>query len=323
MNDETVRIAKENRSETDMYGQAADRLRLWLEGEQASSRAIDVFVEAGADPGVLENLPLSTHSWVFVDEAQIDAFADLEMTVVPYSGRLEPLGGELALSSEVLVQTESYATAPYVSISVPTAFSIADEVDLSALHIDAETARHEGRFPEYLTTPIATLVDERTRLVPVLPAPSRAIRLLVRADGTVLDGPFGAPVGADLAPSGEVSPYDGESTAMARFLGAAKVVRALRPRFGAGVAVAGFGSEGAQSGVGRVDSVFVASADEQHYVVDLATRRMDRVPAAVADLVERLFTSVGDREFGMHERAVLTALGLAQYQAEPVSGAVR
>ncbi|GAA3283353.1 hypothetical protein [Nesterenkonia halobia] len=293
-----------------VIGQSVDRLRLWLEGEQANSNSVDVLVDENADLEKLTELSLGDASWVFVEESQASEAADIGAALVPYGGRLEPLGGELSLSPEVLIQTESYATAPYVSVSVPTAFSVVDDVDLSALRTDVEKAQNRGEFPEHLTLPIATVLDERSWLSPLLPRRTRATRLLVRADGSVLDGPFGNPVDSDLTLTEPTEEPHDDAVAMARFLGAAKVIRALRPRLNATISVAGFGPDADASASERTDAVFVAAAEDHQYVVNLENRRVDRVPTTVAEFVESVFNAPDEAVINTEEQTVLDALGL-------------
>ncbi|KHK96354.1 hypothetical protein LK09_15300 [Microbacterium mangrovi] len=301
-------------------GAAAERLRIWLEGERADPSAVDVFVEPDAPIDAVKQLPAGDVGWVFAEQGQAEALAGTGTRVVPYTGRLDLLGGEVALAADVLVQTESYATAAYVAISVPTAFSVADEVDLSALRIDAEVALTEGRFPDHLTTPIVTVVDERALLVPILPPLPHVARLLVRADGEVLDGPLGAQTGPDL---GRAAPQRAgrDAVSLARFLGAAKVIRALRSRFGTEVEIADFGPQRRIPARERDDSVFVASAAGQAYVVDLATRRVSRVPSPIAELVEHMFSTSRGAGFDASERSVLERLGLQRYDVPAPIGA--
>ncbi|ROS76627.1 hypothetical protein [Cellulomonas sp. PhB143] len=301
----------------------ADRLRLWLEGERAVAGARDLLLETGADVELASRVSLGIDAAVFVSEDDVEGTVSQigGHRVVRYDGALEIAGGELCLFDDMIVQTEGYATAPYVSISVPTAFAVVDELDLAALRADLAAARATGVLPAYLTTALATVVDQRRWLEPLLPDDDAPRRLLLCADGTLRDGPGGRVVSADgsIDPSHHVPPAE-DAGEIARFLGAAKVVRALRARLGREVSVAGYDGKVGSVGAGRTDSVFVASDDASSYVVDIATSRIDRVPDAVATVVEQtLCARAGTGDGGDAGRApegserVLEALALERF----------
>jgi hypothetical protein len=76
------------------------------------------------------------------------------------------------------------------------------------------------------------------------------------------------------------------------------------------VSIAGFGGRRDRPNVPRTDSVFVAASGEHHYVIDIATSQIHRVPVAIAQFVEDVLVSGPNEVTGSHVSAVFGALGL-------------
>ncbi|MBO3663643.1 hypothetical protein [Microbacterium stercoris] len=291
-----------------------DRLRRWLEGERADASARDLLVEPGADASAVRSLALGEGAYVFVEEGGAALLDVPGVRVVEYSGVLELVGGEISLGDGMLVQTESYATAPYVSLSLPTALSVVDDVDREALLADVTTTENTSLLPPQLLQPVTTLVDQARLLAPLGLRSSTANRLHLRADGILTQGP------ADETPLGDdfTIPTTGEVTVdevrIARFVGAAKVVRGLRARLDHDVRLV----ESARGSVPRRDPVFVLAAADDTYVVDALSGALSRVPAEIGARVTAALAAIADGEsIDDSTRRVFDVLGLAPLLTRP------
>ncbi|MCU1516076.1 MAG: hypothetical protein JWQ75_797 [Pseudarthrobacter sp.] len=277
----------------------SERLRLWLEGIRPGAGIHDALVAGAVDKDRLQLLPASEPSLVFVEESQVEAARGLTgSTVVGYNGEFSTNGGEIGIGDSFVVQLEGYATAPYVAISCPTVFSIEEDADREAVAADAETAFQSGVFPRFLLTQLVTVLDQNfwqgSGQLGTDPA-----RLFVPAgEPALLSGPAGGAVTVSGGTYSTAAPVAGEDNAgllaankgIGRFLGAAKVLRAAQSRFSDAAQVSGFGTSlvagGPDSERSREDSVFVIIADGQHFVTDLRTGRLSKVPKDVAEAVE-------------------------------------
>lgn len=147
------------------------------------------------DPGYLHGLRNSEvvgpESVVFLPGGPSD---DAGPVVVAYAGSLHEPGSEISLSDSFFLQTQDYATSEFMSVIGPTAIRIFNEADFELFLDDADRAKAEGDFREFLMHPAVRLAD-----VPALGAgPDRdgpQHRLFVSADGTISTSPTGAPIG--------------------------------------------------------------------------------------------------------------------------------
>jgi hypothetical protein len=285
---------------------AAARLKDWLEGVAVPGRP-DAFVDPEADLDPLGGVAWGDGSMIFVEESRLPSAQETVRAspaqVVGYSGEPMWSGSELSLGHDLIVQLESYATAGYIAIAFPTVLSIRDEYDRSAVLADAELAERDGHFPEYLTRALVTVMDQETWTgTAVQNRPSS--RLLLGADGALYRGPrlrleqVNDAGGEHAEASSDLNDEDdaflaGPGAAATRFLGAARLLRMARPRFGDELVVAGYGPgvrfDMVQDGVEaapRRDSVFVLFDGRQYLVADVGTGRVARVSQDVAGLVE-------------------------------------
>lgn len=286
----------------------ADRLRLWLEGGRPQAGIRDSLVAGTVDEGRIKLLPSSGESLIFVEESQAQAAQALTgSTVVGYNGEFSTNGGEIGIGDGFVVQLEGYATAPYVAISCPTVFAIEEDSDRDAVAADADVAFESGVFPRFLLTPLVTVLDQHYwqnngRLS------SDPARLFVPAGGAeILSGPAGGAVKVSASQYSSEAPVAGEANAeflvqnpgVGRFLGAAKVLRAAQSRLEPGARIAGFGQQLVSGDADgklsrhREDSVFVILADEQHFITDLRTGKLSKVPRDVAEAVETVLSGAG------------------------------
>ncbi|WP_284976548.1 hypothetical protein [Arthrobacter sp. efr-133-TYG-104] len=283
----------------------SERLRLWLEGTRPALGVHDALVVGALSDEAMTSLPGSEESLLFVEESQVEAAQALTRSrVVGYNGEFSTNGGEIGIGTNFVVQLEGYATAPYVAISCPTAFSIEEDADREAVAADAATAFETGVFPRFLLTQLVTIVDQefwhRCGQLGSDPA-----RLFVPAGSSLmLSGPAGGGVEINDGAYTTHSPVAGEENAkmlsensgIGRFLGAAKVLRAAQSRFPADARISGFGSSLVDGDPAaersRRDSVFVIVADEQYFVTELRTGRLNKVPKDVAQAVETILSGV-------------------------------
>lgn len=284
----------------------AARLKDWFEGVAVPGRP-DVFVEPEADLDPLGGVAWGADSVLFVEDSRLleaqDAVRATPAEVVGYTGEPVWSGSELSLHHGLVVQLESYATAPYIAIVFPTVLSIRDDYDREAVLADVELAEREGVFPAYLTAALVTVADQET-WTGTAARRQLASRLLLGADGVLYRGPRLRPVnvdgadGEDAHTSSDLSDEDnaflaGTGAAVTRFLGAARLLRAARQRFGDKLVVAGYGphapfdaAQGDVEPVPRRDSVFVLFDGQQHLVADVRTGRVARVSEDIAGLIE-------------------------------------
>ncbi|MGE7389608.1 daptide biosynthesis RiPP recognition protein [Streptomyces sp. NPDC004126] len=195
------------------------------------------------------------HSVVFAPGHTPDAGIPDGPVVAGYEGSLSEPGLECSLGTDFYLQIQNYGVSAYMSVVGPTLIRVADDMDLDAYLADADQARQEGTFPDFLTNPVIQLAD-----LPALGAgpagdgPRR--RLYADQDGVLSTTPGGgrlgvlgedtleqldtrwlldATAGADGGPAAE-RPWLG------RYLAAVSAVRDLRARgLAADVRVSGFG----------------------------------------------------------------------------------
>ncbi|OEJ39802.1 hypothetical protein AR457_18415 [Streptomyces agglomeratus] len=119
---------------------------------------------------------------------------DAGPAVIGYEGSFGEPGGEGSIGSDFYLQVQSYGVSAYMSVVGPTLLRVADESDFEAFLDDADRARHDGVFADFLTHPVMQLAD-----LPALGAgPSGdgpLLRLHVAADGGVSTSPAGRRLG--------------------------------------------------------------------------------------------------------------------------------
>ncbi|CAH0175420.1 hypothetical protein SRABI128_01140 [Microbacterium sp. Bi128] len=235
-----------------------------------------------------------------------DARVDTVAHVVRYSGAFDDVGDTLHVAGYT-VELQHYAAAAYVELIGPTAVRFLDADGWGAFLDDAELARDTGVFT-------APLIDGRLRLADaaVLDAPfaeAAPVSLHVHGDGSATAGAQGGavgPVGTALttpvprwtAIAGITLPERVAADLAARpWLGryryAAEVVAALGLEPGAG-SIDGFGwsvLDTAGMTQPHPDDPFLVTTPAGLLLVDVRTRRRQRVPAATATVVAAVQTS--------------------------------
>lgn len=114
--------------------------------------------------------------------------------VVGYGGSLGEPGAELSLNDEFYLQTQAYGVSEYISVLGPTVVRIAEFGDFPAYLADADRARAEGVFADFLTYPVIQLADLSALGAGPLQDGPRT-RLYVAADGGVSTAPGGRRIG--------------------------------------------------------------------------------------------------------------------------------
>ncbi|WP_433438840.1 daptide biosynthesis RiPP recognition protein [Nonomuraea sp. CA-141351] len=147
------------------------------------------------DPGYLHSLRRSgivgPTTVVFLPGGPSDASGPV---IVGYAGSLLEAGSEISISESFFLQTQDYATSEFMSVLGPTAIRIFNQADFELFLDDADRAKAEGAFREFLMHPAVRLAD-----LPALGAGTDRDgpqhRLFVSADGTISTSPTGRPIG--------------------------------------------------------------------------------------------------------------------------------
>ncbi|GHC51320.1 daptide biosynthesis RiPP recognition protein [Streptomyces cinnamoneus] len=244
-------------------------------------------------------------------------------TVVAYGGSAAESGVEFSLGTDFYLQVQSYGISGYMSVIGPTLVRIADPADFEAYVADAELARQDGTFPDFLTSPVIQLAD-----LPALGAAHAgsgpALRLYVAATGAVSTSPGGLALGTagdDLAALaaqwqqlnddaghpcavslGTAVPEEIRTAALAqrpwlgRYLAALDALRNLAGRQVTGVRVSGFGGRSVPALADVTDPADATGTDvplllwtdEAAYVYAPETDRMLGLRREAVALVEPL-----------------------------------
>ncbi|GAA3800631.1 hypothetical protein GCM10022403_038650 [Streptomyces coacervatus] len=243
--------------------------------------------------------------------------------VVGCGGSAAESGAEFSLGTDFYLQVQSYGISGYMSVIGPTLVRVADTADLEAYVADADRARQEGVFPDFLASHVTQLAD-----LPALGAAAEgsgpALRLYVAANGALSTSPGGLPLGragdglaaveaewnrindhagAPCAVSlGAVVPGAVRAAALAqrpwlgRYLVALDALRNLSGRAVTGAAVSGFGGRCAAhlaevthpADATGAEVPLLLWTDDAAYVHVPADGRMLRLRREAAALVETL-----------------------------------
>ena len=275
----------------------------WLTGRHVSFRRV-LFGARGVslDPAAAA---LGADDVLF---APVGVPVDTLARVIPYDGAFDDVGDVLHVAGHA-VELQHYAAAAYVELLGPTAMRFLDADGWRAFLADADLARESGVFTAPLTDTRLRLADADVLRAPFDVAPPRALHL--HADGRVTAGAQGAAVGgaADVgavfaaprprwtALAGIVDPDElarGLVTRpwLGRFLGAASLAASLGDDAGE---IDGFGwtapSAPAGDAVVRVDDPFLVRTTGGVLLIDLRTRRRQRLADATVTVVSTLQSS--------------------------------
>lgn len=240
--------------------------------------------------------------------APVGASVETGARVVRYDGAFDDVGDVLHVAGHA-VELQHYASAAYVELLGPTAMRFLDAGGWRAFLADADLARESGMFPTTLTDARLRLADAEVLRAPFDLSSPRALHL--RADGQVTAGAQGAVFGgpgdlgalfatprprwtalAGIVDPGELVRGLAARPWLGRFLGATELAAVLGDDTGE---IDGFGwsvptvPEGDASA--RVDDPFLVRTTGGVLLVDLRTRRRQRLADATVTVVATLQSS--------------------------------
>ncbi|WP_424707695.1 daptide biosynthesis RiPP recognition protein [Microbacterium sp. SLBN-111] len=279
----------------------------WITGRHASLRRA-VFCAPGApvEPAAAA---------VTVDDVLLvpsDAAVETAAHVVRFDGAFDEVGDVLHVAGYA-VELQHYAAAAYVELVGPTAMRFLDADGWRAFLADADLARASGVFTSPMIDPRLRLADADVLDDPFASAPPRAVH--VHADGRLTAGAQGGAIGvADDLAGALVSPrYRWEALAgiavpadltsdlaarpwLGRFVHAAELA-AILGLAASDLCIDGFGwsalpdaGEGG-GGVVRADDPFLVRTPDGVLLIDLRTRRRQRLPERTVRVVATLQAS--------------------------------
>ena len=281
----------------------------WITGRHASFRRA-VFCAPGA--------PVESAAAVVTgdDLLLVPSDADVETAahVVRFDGAFDEVGDVLHVAGYA-VELQHYAAAAYVELVRPTAVRFLDADGWRAFLADADFARASGVLTSPMTDPRLRLADADVFADPFATADPRALHL--HADGRLTAGALGAVLGVADDVAGALAAPRARWEALAGIAAPAEVTRDLsaRPWLGrflhaaelagllggeaSDLRIDGFGwsalsdaGRGADGGaVVRADDPFLVRSSDGVLLVDLRTRRRQRLPEQTVRVVAALQAS--------------------------------
>lgn len=280
----------------------------WITGRHASFRRA-VFCAPGApvEPAAAA---------VTVDDVLLvpsDAAVETAARVVRFDGAFDEVGDVLHVAGHS-VELQHYAAAAYVELVGPTAMRFLDADGWRAFLADADLARASGVFTSPMTDPRLRLADADVFDDPFASTAPRAVH--VHADGRLTAGAQGAVLGLADDVAGVLAAPHSRWEALAGLVVSADLTRDLadRPWLGRFVHAAelagrlgfeasdlridGFGwsalsdaGRGEDGAVVRSDDPFLVRTPDGVLLVDLRTRRRQRLPEQTVRVVATLQAS--------------------------------
>ncbi|MGW2483977.1 daptide biosynthesis RiPP recognition protein [Streptomyces sp. NPDC001571] len=178
------------------------RLTAWAAGQDpavslrnASGTGVLVLESAEHLERVLRSDLVGPGTTVFVPGEAGDASGPV---VVGYEGSPSESGAEFSLVSDAgdfFLQLQSYGISEYMSVVGPTLVRVADPADFGAYLADADRARQEGVFADFLTHPVIQLGD-LAALGADASADGPGLRLYANRAGELSTAPGGRRLGA-------------------------------------------------------------------------------------------------------------------------------
>lgn len=312
----------------------------WITGRHASFRQA-VFCAPGAPVD-------AAAAAVTVDDVLLvasDVAVETPAHVVRFDGAFDEVGDVLHVAGHA-VELQHYAAAAYVELVGPTAMRFLDADGWRAFLADADLARASGVFTSPMTDPRLRLADADVFDDPFAAAAPRAPH--VHADGRLTAGAQGAVLGVadDLADvlatprprwealAGIAAPADltrdfSARRWLGRFVHAAELAGILGLA-ASDLRIDGFGwsalsdaGEGG-GGVARADDPFLVWTPDGVLLVDLRTRRRQRLPERTVRVVAALqastdVTAAADR-LARTERLTVEAARVLCAEAERLLG---
>ncbi|MFD3544165.1 daptide biosynthesis RiPP recognition protein [Streptomyces sp. NPDC058655] len=307
------------------------RLTVWAAG--TDSAACPVGSGSGTGVLVLENADhlaqvlrsdlVDLHTTVF---APGHTGSSEGPAVVGYEGSPSESGAEFSIpsdSGDFFLQLQSYGISEYMSVVGPTLVRVADPADFDAYLSDADRARQDGVFADFLTHPVIQLGD-LCALGADATADGPRLRLYVNRAGELSTSPGGSRLGTlgdglaalqaewaringasahpcavslgTVVPEAERAAALAERPWLSRYLAAVEAARRLRFDGSAVPRVSGFGhrlTAGLPDGDAAADAVgtglpLVLWTDEASYVHTATGGRTFQVDHLTARVVEAL-----------------------------------
>ena len=243
--------------------------------------------------------------------------------VVGFAGTLDEPNAEMSIGYDFFLQTQDYATSPFMSVLGPTLVRVTGPDDLELFLADADRARKEGVFPDIAVVPAVRIADlPGLGAGPGVDGPQ--LRLYVNAEGEISTSIGGCSLGrvgdtlaslranwdrrnaASTAPCavclGAVLPEADRTRELlarpwlGRYLAAVDGLRMLATREIVGLRVSGFGQRLNPALDHHPDSADAATPllfwnDESGYVYEPASGRTFQVNLAAATAVEALLVT--------------------------------
>ncbi len=104
--------------------------------------------------------------------------------VVGFAGTLDEPNAEMSIGYDFFLQTQDYATSPFMSVLGPTLVRVTGPDDLELFLADADRAREEGVFPDIAVVPAVRIADlPGLGAGPGVDGPQ--LRLYVNAEGEI------------------------------------------------------------------------------------------------------------------------------------------
>ncbi|WP_148286413.1 daptide biosynthesis RiPP recognition protein [Microbacterium sp. B19] len=279
----------------------------WITGRHASFRRA-VFCAPGAPVEPAAAAVTGDDVLLVPSDTAIESAAH----VVRFDGAFDEVGDVLHVAGHA-VELQHYAAAAYVELVGPTAMRFLDADGWRAFLADADLARAAGVFTSPMTDPRLRLADADVFDDPFASTAPRALH--VHADGHLTAGAQGAVLGLadDLAGvlasqcsrwealAGIVAPADltrdlSARPWLGRFVHAAELAGVLRLE-ASDSRIDGFGWSAAPDegqdggGVARADGPFLVRTPDGVLLVDLRTRRRQRLPEQTVRVVATLQAS--------------------------------
>ncbi len=282
---------------------AAMRLQRMLTGRydigpgSASSYPKEAFVLPGAKAAVLESLDLPSTSLTFVPE-ELAGLVSSQGDIAVYTGSLDFVGDELALSSGLSVASFAYATGAYVPITGPTLFTIHSTEDVADFLSDADDAVNESVFRQHLFHPYVSFADECALSPSATCASASGARVFVGKDGSTQPSYFGGTAERcvpEATARSELQQGTSERPWLGRYLAVLGVMRRVSTRHVKEIpVVSGFGYRTTQGTLSklpteRADAPIVLFDGSVHLVANPVTGQVLKAPPEAATIVEFMF----------------------------------
>lgn len=310
----------------------------WITGVPGRIPDHTIFLENAEHASYANELAGST-SVVFVLDGEPG-----HASFVPVSGLFNVAGEELLVDGTLSLEIQDYVAIPFVNLVGVTIVRMTSQEDWLAFLDDADEARQSGHFVRQLTDVNAVLAERallnsQQRIDPAL------ARLHIRADGSVLSGPYGSEIGhvgdplsqlqerwlslspeSDLAAVLETQPLADSIRArpwIGRYLTALDAWKFIPQHERADTKIVGFGATvyGAapDAALPPANAPFLIDKAGERTLLDIASGRRFKIGTDAAAIIEALLNTGDIHTAG---GAVAPFLGVSVASAEEAAGTV-